>query len=177
VPVQFCPAHLLRDVRFLIEHPDRRNHAYGQRLLAALRELFGVIHRRDELSARRFAIDLQDAADELLAQAVYRVPGTNEAQNLAQRFHEHGESYVRFLTTPGLEPTNNLAEQAIRFVVIDRLVTQGSRSIAGRQWLERIWSVLATCDQRGRSAFGFLVDSVSAFFNGQSTRSPLLDSS
>jgi transposase len=177
VPVQFCLAHLLRDVRFLIEHPDRRNHAYGQRLLAALRELFGVIHRRDELPARRFAIDLQNAADELLAQAVYRVPGTNEAENLAQRFHEHGESYVRFLTTPGIEPTNNLAERAIRFVVIDRLVTQGSRSLAGRQWLERIWSVLATCAQQGRSAFTFLVDSVNAFFHGQPTRSLLLDSS
>ena len=117
------------------------------------------------------------AGDELLAQAVYRVPRTNEAENLAQRFHEHGESYVRFLTTPGLEPTNNLAEQAIRFVVIDRLVTQGSRSVAGRQWLERIWSVLATCAQRGRSAFAFLVDSVNAFFHGQPTRSLLLDSS
>jgi len=177
VPVQFCLAHLLRDVRFLIEHPDRRNHAYGQRLLAALRELFGVIHRRDELPARRFANELQNSADELLAQAVYRVPGTNEAENLAQRFHEHGESYVRFLTTPGLEPTNNLAERAIRFVVIDRLVTQGSRSIAGRQWLERIWSVLATCTQRGRSAFTFLVDAVNAFFHSQPTQSLLLDSS
>jgi transposase len=177
VPVQFCLAHLLRDVRFLVEHPDRRNHAYGQRLLAALRELFGVIHRRDELPARRFAIELQDAADELLAQAVYRVPGTNEAENLAQRFHEHGESYVRFLTTPGIEPTNNLAERAIRFVVIDRLVTQGSRSVAGRQWLERIWSLLATCAQQDRSAFAFLVDSVNAFFHGQPPRSLLLDSS
>jgi transposase len=177
VPVQFCLAHLLRDVRFLIEHPDRRNHAYGRRLLAALRELFGVIHRRDELSARRFGIDLQNAADELLAQAVYRVPRTNEAENLAQRFHDHGESYVRFLTTPGIEPTNNLAERAIRFVVIDRLVTQGSRSIAGRQWLERIWSVLATCAQQGRSAFAFLIDSVNAFFHAQPPRSLLLDSS
>lgn len=34
------------------------------------------------------------------------------------------ESYFRFITTPGIEPTNNLAEQAIRFVVIDRRITQ-----------------------------------------------------
>ena len=177
VPVQFCLAHLLRDVRFLVEHPNTRNQAYGRRVLAALRELFAVIHRRDELSARRFAIDIQDAADELLAQAVYRVPSTSEAQNLAERFHEHGESYVRFLTTPGLEPTNNLAEQAIRFVVIDRLVTQGSRSERGRRWLERIWSLMATCSQQSRSAFEFLVDSVNAFFHGEPARPLLLDSS
>jgi GNAT superfamily N-acetyltransferase len=35
--VQFCLAHLLRDVRFLVEHPDARNRAYGRRLLTALR--------------------------------------------------------------------------------------------------------------------------------------------
>lgn len=177
VLVQFCLAHLLRDVRFLVEHPEPRNQAYGQRLLSALRELFGVIHRRDKLSARRFAIELQNAADELLAQAVWRVPDTREAGNLAQRFEQHGESYVRFLTTPGIEPTNNLAEQAIRFVVIDRLVTQGSRSLAGRRWLERIWSVLATCAQRGRSAFEFLVDSVQAFFHDRQAPSLLADTS
>jgi transposase len=177
VQVQFCLAHLLRDVRFLVEHPEPRNRAYGARLLSALRELFGVIHRRDKLSARRFAIDLQNAADELLAQAVWRVPATREAENLAQRFHEHGESYVRFLTTPDIEPTNNLAEQAIRFVVIDRLVTQGSRSEAGRRWLERIWSMMATCAQRGRSAFEFLANSVQAFFHDQPTPSLLTDTS
>ena len=33
-----------------------------------------------------------------------------------------------FTTVEGVEPTNNLAEQAIRFVVIDRLITQGTRS-------------------------------------------------
>ena len=177
VQVQFCLAHLLRDVRFLVEHPDPRNQAYGRRLLSALRELFGVVHRRDKLSVRRFAIELQNAADELLAQAVWRVPDTREAGNLAERFHEHGESYVRFLTTPLIEPTNNLAEQAIRFVVIDRLVTQGSRSAAGRRWLERIWSMMATCAQQGRSAFEFLVDSVQAFFHDQPTPSLLVDTS
>jgi transposase len=177
VQVQFCLAHLLRDVRFLVEHPEPRNQAYGRRLLTALRELFAVVHRRDRLSTRRFTLDLQNAADELLAQAVWRVPDTREARNLAERFHEHGESYVRFLTTPGVEPTNNLAEQAIRFVVIDRLVTQGSRSEAGRRWLERIWSMMATCAQRGHSAFEFLVDSVQAFFHGQPTPSLLADTS
>ncbi len=75
VLVQFGLAHLLRDVRFLVDHPHPANQAYGQRLLAALRELFGVIDRRDKLSARRFAIEPRDAVDELLAQAVWRVAG------------------------------------------------------------------------------------------------------
>ncbi len=174
VLVQFCLAHLLRDVRFLVEHPDARNRAYGRRLLTALRELFHLIHRRDEYTVANFSVELQNAGDELLAQAVWRVPGTSEAQNLAQRFREHGESYVRFVTTPGIDPTNNVAEQAIRFVVIDRLVTQGSRSEAGRRWLERIWSVMATCAQQGHSAFEFLAETVRLHFQGQPTGSLLV---
>ena len=42
-----------------------------------------------------------------------------------------------------------------RFVVIDRKITQGTRGQAGRSWCERIWTVLATCAQRGRSAYLF----------------------
>ena len=73
---------------------------------------------------------------------------------------------MQFITTPGIEPTNNLAEQAIRFVVIDRQITQGPRSEGGRRWLERIWTTMATCAQQGRSAFEFLVESVQAHFQG-----------
>jgi transposase len=177
VTVQFCLAHLLRDIRFLTEHPNSRNRAYGRRLIEAMREMFHVIHRREEFSAEDFQIELQNAGDELWAQAVWRVPPTKEARNLAKRFEKHGESYLRFITTPGIEPTNNLAEQAIRFVVIDRQITQGSRSAAGRRWLERIWSTMATCEQHGRSAFQFLVDSVQAHFHGRPAPSLRFDSS
>ena len=177
VLVQFCLAHLLRDIRFLAEHPNARNRTYGQRLLEATRQLFHVIHHRDEYTSANFQIELQNAGDELWAQAVHRVPGTKEARNLARRFEQHGESYLRFITTPGVEPTNNLAEQAVRFVVIDRLVTQGSRSEAGRRWLERTWSMMASCAQQGKSAFQFLAETVQAHFAGQPTPSLLPDTS
>jgi transposase len=166
VTLQFCLAHLLRDVRFLTEHPHSRTRAYGQRVLQALRELFEVIRRRDEYTAEDFGVALIDAGDELEAQALYRVPDSKEAGNLAKRFKKHGAAYLRFITTPGIEPTNNLAEQAIRFVVIDRHVTQGSRSEGGRRWLERIWTTMATCAQQGRSAFKYLTEAVLAYFQG-----------
>jgi transposase len=102
----------------------------------------------------------------------HHVPATNHCRNLAKRFEEHGESYFRFITTPGVEPTNNLAEQAIRFVVIDRLITQGTRSETGNRWCERIWTVLATCTQQGRSVFEYLEAAVGAWFAG--TEPPLL---
>jgi transposase len=167
VLVQFCLAHLLRDVRFLVEHPNSRNRAYGQRVLERLRNLFGVIHRRDDYAPQTFASHLQNAGDELAAEVGWHVPRTREARNLAERFEKHGDSYLRFITTPDLEPTNNLAEQAIRFVVIDRKVTQGSRGTKGQRWLERIWTVLATCAQTGKGVFQFLHHAIHAHFNQQ----------
>jgi transposase len=166
VLVQFCLAHFLRDVRFLVEHPNAKNRAYGRRVLARLRALFAVIHQRDVYQKTGFQTALQNAGDDLWTEIVSRVPTTKEADNLATRFEKHGESYLRFITSPGIEPTNNLAEQAIRFVVIDRKVTQGTRSTTGQRWLERIWTVMATCTQSGRSVFTFLHESLSAYFAG-----------
>ncbi len=69
-------------------------------------------------------------------------------------------------------PTNDLAEQAIRFVVIDRLITQGARSEAGNRRRERTWTVIATCAQQGRSVFAYLEAAVAAWF--ADTEPPLL---
>ncbi|MCP4410790.1 MAG: transposase, partial [Gammaproteobacteria bacterium] len=88
----------------------------------------------------------------------------NEARNMANRFRLHGEAYFRFITTPGMGPTNNVAEQAIRFIVIDRYVTQGTRSYKGREANERLWTVVGTCALQGRSAFNFILQAVHAYF-------------
>jgi len=166
VLVQFCLAHLIRDVKFLTTLPDKKQRAYGKRVREALRELFAVIHRRDKLSEAGFAKKLEAARAEVFRVATTRVPQGKHARNLAKRFHKHGEAYFRFITTPGIEPTNNLAEQAIRFVVIDRRITQGTRSEAGRRWCERIWTTIATCAQQGQSVFEFLLESVQAHLCG-----------
>lgn len=172
VLLQFCLAHLIRDVKYLITLPDPRDRAYGERVREALRSLFAVIHRREELPDAVFQVQLEAARAEVLRCGTRDVPETKHGRNLAKRFETHGESYFRFVTTPGLEPTNNLAEQAIRFVVIDRLITQGTRSEAGNRWCERIWTVMATCVQQGRSVFSYLEAAVGAWFEG--TEAPSL---
>jgi transposase len=172
VRVQFCMAHLIRDVKFLLTLPGREERAYGQRLRDALRELFAVIHRRSQaspgarISASGFRQALEAARQRVLWAGTTQVPEGKHAQNLAQRFRKHGPAYFRFITTPRIEPTNNLVEQAMRFVVIDRRITQGTRSEKGRRWCERIWTVIATCAQHGRSVFQFLLDSIQAHLSG-----------
>jgi len=172
VVVQFCLAHLIRDVKFLTTLPDARDRAYGTRLREALRALFGVIHRREQLGPRVFLWQLRAARDAVLSQATTDVPPTAHSRNLARRFEKYGQEYFEFVTTPDVEPTNNLAEQAIRFVVIDRQITQGTRGETGRRWCERIWTVIATCAQQGRSVFDYLQQAVTALF--QQTAAPSL---
>jgi transposase len=166
VLLQFCLAHLIRDVKYLTTLPDARDRASGERLREALRRLFGVIHRREGLPAGVFQRRLEAARAEVLRCGTRDVPETHASRTLARRFEKHGSSYFRFITTPGVEPTNNLAEQAIRFVVLDRLVTQGTRSAVGNRWCERIWTVIATCGQQGRSVFAYLEAAVGAWFAG-----------
>jgi transposase len=166
ITVQFCLAHLIRDVKFLITLPDAATKAYGERLRRALQGLFEVIHRREELSKVDFERRLKAARDAVLKAGVTDVPTTRHAENMAKRFRKHGAAFFTFITTPGMEPTNNRAEQAIRFVVIDRLITQGTRSETGRRWSERIWTTIATCAGQGRSVLGYLKECVGNWFEG-----------
>jgi transposase len=167
VLVQFCVAHVIRDIKYLTTLKSPSTVAYGERLLRGFRRLFRTIHSHDGEDSEALRDRLHRQGNAIIALATEDVPGTREAQNMAKRFQEHGTAYFQFITTPGLGPTNNLAEQAIRFVVIDRLVTQGTRSERGRQWCERIWTVVATCAQQGRSAFDFIRESVDAYFEGR----------
>jgi transposase len=97
-------------------------------------------------------------------QKVRRPPDYGDARTLAQRFRgRNGErSYFLFLEVPGVEPTNNRTEQAIRHVVIDRRVTQGTRSQAGMRFCERVWTVVATCARQGRSVYLFILNALQA---------------
>jgi transposase len=166
VLVQFCLAHLIRELRYLRTLPDAPTAAYGRRLVGKVRELFRLIHDGETLARPVLETQLRDASEEIIRSATTRVPGSSEAQAIAKRFRKHGHAYFQFITTPEIEPTNNLAEQALRFVVIDRRITQGTRSEKGQRWCERIWTVLATCAQQGRSAMDFLTQATTAWARG-----------
>jgi len=173
VPLQLCLAHLIRDLRYLEGLKDEATAAYGHRLVEHVRKLFRLIHEGQDADPEELAAALERQADRIVRSAAYAVPDTSDARRIAKRFREHGRSYFRFITTPGIDPTNNLAEQAIRFVVIDRRITQGTRSETGQRWCERIWTVLATCAQQGRSAFDTIAQAVTAWVDGQSPPSLL----
>jgi transposase len=165
VRLQFCLAHFIRDVKFLAEHPNRQNQAYGKCLLEHLRDLFGIIHRRDEYPTEvGFRIALGRVRNELVWAATMDSPHTREALALEERFYKYTQAYFRFITEPDIDPTNNVVEQAFRFVAIQRRITQGTRGATGRTWCERIWTAVATCNQQGRSIFDYLCAAVISHF-------------
>ena len=70
-----------------------------------------------------------------------------------------GEEHLwTFLKTPGIEPTNNAAERALRHAVLWRKSSGGTASEWGSRFVERVLSVTATCRQQGRDVLEFLTD-------------------
>ena len=174
ITIQFCIAHLIRDVRFLCTLPDKDEKAYGEKLLAKIRKMFTLI--RDNVDNPRELIteELKEIQNGILQIGIEEVPLKydkngkpikSKSRNIANRFKKHGESFFQFITSPEIDPTNNIAEQAIRFVVIDRYITQGTRSEKGRRNCERLWTVFATCQLQGRSTFQFIKTAVQAYMN------------
>jgi len=166
---QFCLAHFIRDALFLKDLSDPATRRYGARVVRRLRHLFRVLHWRERYATPETFQRALERARDRLRQAVLQAPERTEPQNLARRFRKHGDDYLRFVTTPDVDPTNNLAEQALRFTVLNRRMTQGTRSPNGRRARETLWTIAQTCTQQGRSFYGFLVDALSAHF----TRRPL----
>jgi len=161
----FCWAHLIREVKFLAESKTKKVSNYGRRLLVAIQSMFSTIHRHGELLPRNWLRRMDLHREEILKSAWHRIPPDTNAINIAERLWNHQTDYFRFIET-GVPPTNNLAEQSIRRVVIDRKITQGTRSDWGTRWQERLWSVLATCEQRGVNVMSFLQSCIHSFLHG-----------
>lgn len=188
VKAQYCWAHLIRDIRFLCEkHPDKATRVWAEQLLDRSRRLFSAWHRRDEMTAEGFHRSMLTHRDRFL-ELVRQPPSSKEAANLAARFaivefttdqsdqlqtYENSDDYFRFMFAKNVEPTNNHSEQQIRHCVIDRKITQGTRSVRGQRYHERMWTAIATCKKQDRSIFDFLFNSIDAHLKNRTAPSLL----
>jgi transposase len=82
---------------------------------------------------------------------------SQKAQTLQGRIRRYTKEWLTFLDHPSVSPTNNLAEQAVRFLVILRKVTFGSRTRAGARRLGAMMTVIQTAKRQGRNIIRFLV--------------------
>lgn len=167
VRVQYCMAHLIREIRFLTENNVKKLSNWANELLEWLKKLFDTLHRRDRLNAKGFIRSMERIKAGFL-QKMRCPPDHKLAKKLAKRFKgKAADDYFRFLTEPNMEPTNNGTERQIRPVVIDRRITQGTRGQTGMRWCERIWTTTATCKKQNRNIFDFIHESIVAHWSNK----------
>jgi len=72
-----------------------------------------------------------------------------------------------FVRVPGVEPTNNAAERAIRPGVLWRKGSFGSHSPAGSRFVERMMTVAATLKQQQRNVVDYITLACEATLRGE----------
>lgn len=160
---QFCLAHLIRDIKFLTTLPDPAANEFGRKILRYFQLLFTHWHERDKIPREVFLRRCEKIQRKLFTFLTRAAPPKGEALTMKKRLVKHWPALFRFVKEPTLfQPTNNLAEQTMRFVVRIRRQTQGTRSEWGRHWCSRILSVVATCRKQNRSAWTFLCQAINA---------------
>jgi hypothetical protein len=78
-----------------------------------------------------------------------------------------------FVTTAGVEPTNNAAERAIRPAVLWRRTSFGSQTQAGSVFVARMLTVVTTLKSQKRNVLEFMTQAVVATRGGTATPSLL----
>ena len=160
--VQWCWAHLVRDIKFIAQLEAGNVQQWADRLLGIIKKILKTWRKGKK--TKYFRKKLENLK-KLFLSSVMRPPGLCECRKIKKRFIGKGrDGYFLFLEVDGVEPTNNSTEQKIRFVVLDRRVTQGTNSDAGMRFYERVWTVVASCICQGKNIFKFLTQSLRAYY-------------
>ena len=171
--LQWCWAHLKRDVQALIDHPDSQVKRLGRDLMRQTNTLFRQFSRcRDGTITFRGMQRLLTPVRREVNALLLRGHGT-AVEGMCRELYAHRDWLWTFLEVEGVEPTNNAAERSLRHAVIWRKLSFGTQSAKGSRFVETLLSVITTCRQQKRDALAYLTQTVTAHFHGQSTPSLL----
>jgi len=135
--IQRCWAHLLREADAL---DNRKLHDYLHTLFVDAKS--GDVTR--------------DVAEERLRKLIFRKYKDPKSMKLLQKIKNGFHSWFTFLDYD-VEPTNNIAERALREHVVIRKIIGGLRSVEGARVHEVIMSCLATWKMHGLNIFNQLI--------------------
>jgi transposase len=149
-PIQYCYAHLLRDVQDLEkEFPDNEEiTAFVQRaapLLTEAMNLRSLPISHDEFY-RRAANTKEEIITIMNSQANHF--GIQKIQNI---FREHSHRLYHWATNRDVPADNNFAERELRSLVMARKISFGSHSDAGANTRETLMTVLKTLKLRTKN--------------------------
>ena len=165
---QHCLAHVARDLEAaaLRGGPGAENAAWAREELAAVFACWGRFRRgeleRDELLAALVPVQRSFRS----ALALGEQFGSARQRGLSRTLLAEWERLWVFLEQEGVEPTNNAAEQALRGAVLWRKTSFGSQSERGRQYVERMLTVVGTARRQQRHVLAWLTDVLQAHRTG-----------
>jgi transposase len=168
--LQWCWAHLKRDFQALVDSADRAARRLGHDLLRPTGELFRhwSRYRNGALSRRGFVRSMQPVRtkiENLLLRGAYS--GNDAMTGMCNELYDHREWLWNFVEVPGVEPTNNVSERALRPAVIWRKLSFGTQSEGGSRFVETMLTVVETCRQQGRNIFDHLVKALESHLVSQ----------
>src|ERR1700712_2821757 len=143
VKKQKCLAHVLRSLSEVLEAKTRGARRFAERLKGLLKRALAMWHERGAGPGPDFAARLGRLKWSITDHLRDRALSDRDNQRLLNelgRCHDAG-SLVRFLDEPGIEPTNNRAERALRPAVIARKVSQCTKTARGSRALG-VWTSL-----------------------------------
>jgi transposase len=172
---QFCWAHLLRRFVSFSEMKGKPG-KIGKQLVANTKLMFHWHHRVCDGTLRRSTFKrrmnkLRIQVGDLLIEG--EMCGISPMAGICKRLLAEEEHMWTFVDREEIEPTNNIAERALRKGVLWRKISFGTQSEAGSRFVERIMTVSATCKQQGRNAFDYLNEACLAALHERSAPSLL----
>jgi transposase len=163
---QLCWAHLIRDLTAISERAGA-SAEFGVELLDLQRQLFDHWHYYQDGTIdwstlqqscgpiRQAFVGTLQRVVELGCQRGERTPWVRTVRTCRQLL-QRSDALWTFLETPGVEPTNNAAERALRQSVIQRKISYGVQSAQGAICRSRLLTVTTTLRQQGRDVWSFL---------------------
>lgn len=174
---QLCWAHIIRDFRKIAESGEKAREI-GEGLGLWANALFTYWH---QLQSGALDQSRWEAEVRKIRKAICRllkkgsVCGEWRAPALCRGILKVESALWTFATTPGVEPTNNGAERAIRPAVIWRKTSLGTQSHRGSRFAERMLTCVSTLRQRGKNVLDFVHAVCQAGLFGTPTPSLLAD--
>jgi transposase len=83
----------------------------------------------------------------------------------------HNQHFFTFVHEGGVEPTNNSAERALRTAVQWRKIMFGTRSEQGERAVERVLTIVRTCQLQQLSVLAYLTAAIAAHRRRQTVAS------
>lgn len=180
---QLCWAHFTRNLRSGQELATTRSaQRFYRDALRLQRRLFRLWHRfRGDPRARGRPLTRSQLIMKVLPieRACFRLgdrylnAANADVRNLAWALFVHNAHFFTFVHEEGGDPTNNAAERALRTAVQWRKIMFGTRSDDGERAVERLLTIVRTCQLQQMNALVYLTAAIHAHRRRQAVASLL----